>query len=323
MATPTHILSKDQSHAGPAARSLAAEQNGINAVTLETQDLGVDAGYVIYVYNIFDKQQIVEQPPLFPRFVIPACEPGKKFAFTLLPAFVLERYEKPGTTEYHTKRVDGRKCATSLLNPDIFPGTEWAAQLIEGQTGNNDQTGNNLNAYGCFWSLTKPDDPRLDDEIKQFRKRLSKTMRALTEEGDRLEAAGNKAAITPLMHKAMEYFNMTSGWHRTQAHMVTCPNCGDAIREGLSYHRNSFGDKCIIDRERYLASIERDAVPPISSPVQVVNPAQVTSANLPAMPEAEPVIVGAGTATDGQSPATPTPGTKTVEVKGAGKGSKK
>jgi hypothetical protein len=312
MATPTHTLSKDQSHAVPAARSLAAEQNGVDAVTLSTQDLGVDAGYVIYVYNIFDQQHIVEQPPLFPRFVIPACEPGLKFAFTLLPAFVLERYEKPGSlpVEYHTKRVDGRKCATSLLNPDIFPGIEWGSQLIEGVTGNGDQTGNNLNAYGCFWSLTKPDDPALAGEIARFRKRLDKTMRALTEQGDMLYAAGNQAAITPLMHKGMEYFNMQAPWHRTQAHMVSCPNCGEPIREGLAYHRNQFGEKCIIDRARYEASIVRDELPRASTPAQVSVDAKAQGASIggpeqpppnasaepPAKPSTKPGTRGKGAA---------------------------
>jgi len=36
----------------------------------------------------------------------------------------------------------------------------------------------------------------------------------------------------------------------TMDHMISCPNCGDPIKDGIAYHRNSFGDKCIVDHAR-------------------------------------------------------------------------
>lgn len=256
----THQLAADQRRATAQARAL---QEGANhaAAILSTQDEGRDPDYVIYVYNILNREYTVQQPPLFPNFRIPECPPGEEFSYTVLPAFVNERYEKPGTTEFYYKRVDGRKAATSLLNPDTFPGTQWEAQLNERPSGNGDQYGNNLNAYGVFWSLTRPDDPKLKNEIKMFKRRVEKTMRELITLGNQLHAAGDLKSISPLMHFAMDYFNLQAPWHQTTAHLVPCPNCGAPVREGVAYHRNDFGDRCIIDPERYAASVIHEGPP--------------------------------------------------------------
>src|ERR1700687_2669066 len=111
-------------------RAKNQENAGRNANTiLATGDEGPDPGYVIYVYNILDRPYVVEQPPTFPHFNIPACPKGDKFSVTMLPAFTLLPFEKEGdnegTTEIYYKREDGRKAATSLLNPSAFPGTKW------------------------------------------------------------------------------------------------------------------------------------------------------------------------------------------------------
>lgn len=225
------------------------------AVTLEVADDGPAPNYVVYIYNVLDKQHIVEQPPLFPHLVIPACPAGKKVEYTTIPAFVRERHEKTGTTENYTRKVDGRRCATSLLNPAAFPGTEWKSQLQSWRS--TDQFGNNLNAWGVFWSLTKPDDPNLDAEVKVFREIASKTFEGLIKQAEALAASGKAAEITPNMHYAMDKLGKQAPWHMATRHMTICPNCGDTIPEGLSYHRNAFGEKCIIDRDRYEASIER------------------------------------------------------------------
>ena len=58
-----------------------------------------------------------------------------------------------------------------------------------------------------------------------------------------------------MMHFAAEYFGITAPWHMSHRHKTECPNCGDLVLEGISYHRNAFGDLCIIDRERYEAAV--------------------------------------------------------------------
>lgn len=223
---------------------------------LVTQATDTNAKDVIYVYNITGVEHVIEQPPSFPHFVIPGRQKGEKFAVTMLPRFVNDRFNKAGTTEYYYARRDGREAANSLMNPDAHPGNPWAAQLNENpRFGNGDQTGNNMNAFGCFWSLTKPDDPALEAEIKLFADRYDKTMRALVNKGEELNASSRRAEITPLMHQAMEHFQLQAAWHMSHARLTPCPNCGEPVREGIAYHKNEFGDRCIIDQARYEKSI--------------------------------------------------------------------
>ncbi len=222
--------------------------------TLKTQD-NVQTRPPIYVYNICELSHVRNQPPEFPGFTIEPCVKGEKFSVKTFPGLVNERYCKPGTAEYYYAQVDGRKYATSLLNPDCFPGTDWRAQLNEGTTGNNDMTGMNMNAFGVFWSELKPDDPQLDAQIKLFRARVDRTMDALVKEGNRWNAEGKLGNISPMMHFAMDYFGLSAAWHMSHRHKTECPNCGDLVLEGIAYHRNASGDICVIDRERYEASV--------------------------------------------------------------------
>ena len=222
---------------------------GDSAVTLSTQDEGQEAGYVIFVYNLLDREHVVNAPPKFPAFRIPACPKGEKFSFTVLPAFTKEVFNHPGTTEFYYKKVDGRKDATTLLNPSAFPGIQWEAQLASWESLG--QENNNLNSRGVFWSLTSPDDlEKLEEEIKIFREYATRTMDGLVKEAALLAAQNKPAEITPWMHFAMDYLGKQAIWHTTTDHMISCPNCGDVVKDGIAYHRNSFGDKCILDYAR-------------------------------------------------------------------------
>jgi len=255
----THRLAQDQRTAKKNALSMQERQNhGENII--EAQDQGREPGYVIYVYNILDREYVVTQPPLFPGFVIPACKPGQKFSHTILPPFVKEPYLKPGSTEYYYKNVDGRKAATSLLNPGAFPGTNWDSQV---QNWDSDETAivgsaNNLNLYGVWWSLTKPDETeKLDKEIGIFRARVTATMNGHVKAAEQLAAGGDLKNISPIMHFAMDYLGKQAPWHMASFHMITCPNCGEPVKEGIAYHRNSFGERCIVDEAKYRAMVAR------------------------------------------------------------------
>ena len=236
--------------------------NGINGqrgggnTLLQTDDGAPQSDEVIYLYNILPLEHIVEQPPTFPRLKIEACPPGEKFIFTILPRFTKLPYERngarEGTTEISYRYEDGRKAATSLLNPSAFPGTDWRSQLQVNRSGHQDQFGNNLNAYGVFWSLLAPDDPGLDEQIKMIRARVDMTMDTLIKEAEALATTEKtRQDITPRMHFAMDYRQKKAPWHMSTKHMIDCPNCGETIPEGIKYHRNAWGERCIIDLEGY------------------------------------------------------------------------
>src|SRR5258708_39819209 len=96
----------------------------------------------------------------------------------------------------------------SLLNPNSFPGTKWDSQIQNWDSEETAITGsaNNLNLYGVWWSLTRPDEiERLDEEIKIFRDRTHVTMNKLVEQAELLSAAGDLKGISPMMHFAMDY----------------------------------------------------------------------------------------------------------------------
>jgi len=227
---------------------------GLGETKLQTQD-NTQLKPPIYIYNICALPHVRNQPPEFPMFTIEPCEKGKKFSVKPFPGLVNERYVKPGTSEYHYKQVDGRKYATSLLNPSHFPGTDWRTQLNDRITGQEDMSGMDMNAFGVFWSELTPDDPALNEQIALFRKRADRTMEALVAEGNKYHAEGRPGVISGLMHFAMDYFGLSAPWHMSHRHKTECLNCGDLVLEGIAYHRNSSGDICIIDRERYEASV--------------------------------------------------------------------
>lgn len=247
---PTYTMARDQKGAARRAQAMMNSENA-DGITLQTQDEGRQANYCIYIYNILNMQHIVEAGDKYPRFVIPACPPHEKFAYTTIAAFTKDRHVRPGTSDYYYKQVDGRKDATALLNPSAFPGTQWEAQLANWES--LDQAGNNLNALGCFWSTTEPDDlEHLEVEIKMFRDYATRTMENLVRQAELFVAAGKLTEVTPRMHFAMDYLGKQAPWHMTMTHHIACPNCGASIKEGIAYHKNDFGDKCIVDMVRYV-----------------------------------------------------------------------
>lgn len=249
-------LAEKQNRGRQAGRAMESQAAG--EVTLEVSDEGPNkVDEVIHIYNIVPglRHDPRCQPPNFPMFKVPYCEPGAKFGHTTIPAMIKNPYTKPGTNEHYYLREDGRKSATSLLNPSVHPSSPWETQLKEIVPGTQgtaqDQTGNNLNAFGVFWSLTPPNDPALDQEIQLFKERVERTFKTMVDEAESFYAAGDRRSITPRMHFAMDYLGLSAPWHQSTARMMPCPNCGMHVREGLAYHKNEFNEKCIIDREKY------------------------------------------------------------------------
>jgi hypothetical protein len=251
----TRTLAPDQRIAQREAKAMQDNENQ-KGVTLEVNDDGVAPQYVIYVYNILELQHVREMPPNFSHFVIPPCVRGEKVSYTQLPPFVRNKFNHPGSTTYYYRREDGRKSAGQLLNPGSFPSIDFDRQLYQNNPDLNDQQGNNLNNFGCWWSLTKPDDPKLDQEIATFTARARATMNDLIRQANMLEASvdgqgrSRKGEISPMMHFAADYLHVRASWHTSHEHTVSCPTCGEPVVAGLAYHRNSFGDRCIIDKAR-------------------------------------------------------------------------
>lgn len=255
----THTMAAKQTRAIAAA---AAKQNGENnsQFSITASDEPLTQPYFVYIYNILDREWVVNQPPFFPKLVIPRCPKGKLASWNKIGAWLLEAHNKVGTYETFYKKVDGRKVASSLLNPSCLPNTSWEAQLATwtAADGMIEMYGNNLNLYGVFWSLTAPDNvEKLSEEVKVFRERANKTLQDLITQAELFAAQNDLKMISPLMHFAMDYFGKTAAWHMSAVHKINCPNCGDLVVDGIAYHRNSFGEKCVIDMGKYKELMRR------------------------------------------------------------------
>ena len=58
--------------------------------------------------------------------------------------------------------------------------------------------------------------------------------------------------IGPEHHMAGDYFHVRAPWHIVAELPSACPNCGDAVKEGLPFHINSIGIICVHARSGYL-----------------------------------------------------------------------
>lgn len=251
---PTHSLDMGSKNAKRMTASKAGEVEGQASLAIADDDPNVG---VIYIYNCVPglRHDPICQPPNFPKFQVPVCEQGKKVGYTTIRALIKNRFTRPGTDETYYIQEDGRKQANSLLNPSMHPASKWEMQLWEAPPGTpgvaQDQYGNNLNAFGVWWSMTAPDDPALDGEITRFKERVERTFKALVASAEEKSAKNERHMITPREHFAMDYLGFQAPWHQSAARVVACPNCGMFVREGIAYHKNEFGEKCVIDREKY------------------------------------------------------------------------
>lgn len=252
MATaPTANFARDQRRAAMNAKSTQDGVNHNDTQLLVSDDLIPQ--YKIYVYNILSLDHTRNLPPNYSAVKIPACLPNEKYSFTTLNPAVRNRFLKPGTFDYYYQMEDGRKSASQIINPASFPSINFDRQLVQNSTEiEYEVSGSNLNDLGVWWSLTRPQDTeQLDREIALFRERVKKTMTALAKLARQWGSDPKKVhEITPRMHFAMDYLGLKAPWHTDTYAIVNCPTCGEEVRQGIVYHRNSLGDRCIVDMER-------------------------------------------------------------------------
>jgi hypothetical protein len=54
----------------------------------------------------------------------------------------------------------------------------------------------------------------------------------------------------PETHTAMDALGLSAPWHAASVVEAFCPNCGEKVRQGVAFHRDSEGALCIIDTLR-------------------------------------------------------------------------
>lgn len=209
--------------------------------------------YFVYLYTTSKREHIVQQPPLIPYLIIPACKDSEEYKLVIeipYPMYQIERH--PDKNEAAIYPHEAERVAQSICNPDN-PSLDQDFVNTQRPTA----IGVNLNAQGVFWSRNNP--PK-QEEIEAARKRVDKYYRGLLETARTLEVSNPKeleALLNQDYHMAAEYaYERFPGyreipWHPRLLAKVECPNCGERIKNAkLAYHVNSAGLVCVIDAKR-------------------------------------------------------------------------
>ena len=81
--TASHAMARDQKRAAGYAAGMMNSENH-DGIRISAQDTDREVNYVIYIYNILDREYVVEQLPKWPKLFIPRCPKGEKYSFIVL-----------------------------------------------------------------------------------------------------------------------------------------------------------------------------------------------------------------------------------------------
>jgi hypothetical protein len=238
--------------------------------------------YFVHIYNIAPKEFPISRT-LFPRFTARACPAGERYikVTSIRHPFPELDHESDDTSQIRIREHIAERVAQDICNPE---NTTLDQNLIVQNSFNID---GNLNLQGLFWSRN---NPPTEAELKDAEKRLETYYRGLLSMATALERTNEKELYerkTPDWHDAADYFGVETSWHQKQTRKVevakhSCPNCGDDIKAGAAFHRDSEGDLCILDWQRaYEAGrVTKEQVPEskiwwtVEAPVEVVKPSK-------------------------------------------------
>lgn len=160
----------------------------------------------------------------------------KRYAVvTSLPQVVRYSVEDTNTDTLHAVCTDGRRVAMDIINPDNL-GLDQSPKKASYETGSENR---DLGDKGIFWSTN---NPPLEKELRAARERMKVRYKVLLERAGVASRVTPKAMfdrkiaclvkdsrytlkkatqivyqevlnITPELHAAMDYYNLTSEWH--------------------------------------------------------------------------------------------------------------
>jgi hypothetical protein len=203
--------------------------------------------YFIYIYTISDREFIVSQPPLFPRLIMRPKKKGERYSLLLKIPHPFQQIDREGAIgDLMVRGHRAEQVAQSLCNPNNITLDQDAIPPEQTVLG----LGQDLNAQGVFWSRN---EPPTEAEIMAAERRRERYYRSLIERARTLEISNPRELENVLhqdYHMAAEFFGVETTWHKHMVKYETCPNCGEMVKPGVAYHKNSMGIVCIIDEAR-------------------------------------------------------------------------
>lgn len=230
------LLGTDTPNARRMTRAKMDEFNPMG-ISLNNAFLNRVPNYYVYIYNVSDIQHRIERPWAHPAVIIPPCEEGEAYSRPfIIPDIVAEvQPTVGGRVALAVNGTDGKFLAQDALHPE-HPTGDWQT-YIKANVANSGSFGTDLYGLGCWWSLTQDPEPD-SDEVMTARRRLEATYEGLIEQATQLSLEGEKgrAQITPLMHRAANYYELETPWHMKFTRKVICPGCGQTVVAGLMRH---------------------------------------------------------------------------------------
>jgi hypothetical protein len=214
-------------------------------------NLNREIEYFLYIFNIAPRKFAVCRPPSFPLMNFSACPAGQPWALVgRVPNIVNEKWIDADSGEIRTRGMMGERFATDLLNPANVGIDIWA-EITDDQLKWVDGGTDDLTRRGMFWSRNEVPSAQ---ELANAKDRMQRHYKVMLQQADELAVdPKTRREIGMEHHLAAEYFRAKSSWHIVAEIPVTCPNCGDSIREGIAYHMGPLGP-CIIDWKRAVAA---------------------------------------------------------------------
>jgi len=188
--------------------------------------------YYVYIYNVSTMEQRISRPWAHPALIIPACEPDQPYSQpAVIPDIVQDRVERAGSWDIGIRGVDGKFLAQDALHPDLLGG-DWKSyrRIPKGSAAND---GTDLYSLGCWWSLN---NPPTEEEVKTARDRLAATYRQEIQKANALQMQGKPEEISPMMHRAADFFDLELPWHTELTARIVCPGCGEKVSSSMVRH---------------------------------------------------------------------------------------
>lgn len=206
----------------------------------------------LYFFSVA-KRAFTVRHPLVPKLVLAGCENGERYVRCAsipdpLPQACPDQ-ERGGT---RIDDNDGRMVAIDILNPGNLTFDQYFGSTNPNFFANTN--GTNLIAEGLFFS---ENETPTEEELKRAEDARDKHYRYLTKEAMRLAAVSTKQLNEflqryPDTHIAMDSLGLEANWHTLNVVRASCPNCGDAVKQGIAFHQSSAGILCIIDPDKAL-----------------------------------------------------------------------
>lgn len=262
------VIIKDSPEAAQKALSLMSQDN---MRTVRLTDFSQDANvgrppdYLLHVFNIAPRKFVIARPPCFPSITFLPCPEGQPWAEVgRFPNIVNEKWTDGVTGEIRNNGILGERFLTDLLNPSNLGTNIWQEVTDESLLWVDAGGTNDYSRRGLFWSRNATpartctihggcEDAAVCpvcqrptfDEIQLARHRLETFYKGLLRQADEYQRTGNTREIGMEHHLAGDYFRIKSPWHVVAELPSECPNCGEPIKEGVSFHINAVGKVCV------------------------------------------------------------------------------